>query len=128
MQTIAVALVLLVVIAIGGVIFWMSRRTGPATEQSKAFIQDLIAGDLESARARCTSDVDFDAMERLAHKQTGKMRFWGKLVDEQYVERTTGDRADVDGSLTFEQLRKAFQATLKKQPDGEYLITEYAFN
>jgi hypothetical protein len=125
----ALVFLLLAVLVIGGAtVWWMSRRTGPATEQSKAFLQDLIAGNLDSARARCTSSIDFDAMERLAHKETGKMRFWGKLLDESYVETTRGERADVDGSLTFEKLSKTFQATLQKQPDGTYLITSYGLN
>lgn len=127
-QRMVVILLLAVVVIIGAILFWMSRRTGPATEQARAFIEDLINGNLESAKKRCTNDVDFEAMARLADKTTGKMRFWGKLTDESFIERVDGDRADVDGTLTFETLRKAFQATLKKQPDGTYLITNYSFN
>ena len=121
-------LVLAAVVIAGFMIYWMSRRTGPATAQCEAFIQDLIAGNLESARARCTPAIDVETMERLAHKDTGKMRFWGKLIDANFVEKTSGNRADVDGSLEFEKLSKAFQATLEKQADGKYLITTYGFN
>ena len=121
-------LVVLAAVVITFMIYWMSRRTGPATAQCQAFIQDLISGNLQSARGRCVPGIDVEAMERLAHKDTGKMRFWGKLIDANFVEKTSGNRADVDGSLEFEKLSKAFQATLEKQADGKYLITTYGFN
>ena len=127
-QNVALVLVLAVVVIIGAVIYFMSKRTGPATDQANAFIQDLIAGNLDSAKSRCAPNIDFDEMARLADRKTGKMRFWGKLIDQSLVEKTQGDRADVDGSLTFEQLSKTFSATLKKQPDGKYLITSYNFS
>lgn len=124
MQRVMLMLLLVVVVVIGFSLYWMSRRTGPATIECQAFIQDLLAGNLESAKSRCVPNVDFDAMDRLM----GKMRFWGKLNDANYVEKASGDRADVDASLNFEKLDKAFQATLQKQSDGKYRITTYSFN
>jgi hypothetical protein len=128
LQRAVLILLLALIVIIGAVIFMMSRRTGPATDQAKAFIQDMVNGNLDAARARCTSDIDFDAMARLADKKTGKMRFWGKLTDQSLIESSQGDRADVDGTLTFEKTPKNFQATLKKQPDGKFLISAYSFN
>jgi hypothetical protein len=122
-RTMVTVLIVIVVVA-GGTIWWMSHKSHPAKDQAEAFIRDLVAQDLPSAKARCTSDVDFDELERLM----GKMRFWGKMDDPSLVINVRGDRADVDGSLTFDKLSKAFSATLMKQPDGTYRITAYGFN
>jgi len=124
LQRAVVILLLAIVVVIGAVIFMMSRRTGPATDQAKAFIQDMVNGKLEAAKSRCTSDVDFDTMARTS----GKMKFWGALEQQSFIERLNGERADVDGTLNFEKTPKAFQATLKKQSDGKFLISAYSFN
>ncbi|MBC8105049.1 MAG: hypothetical protein H7Z14_00540 [Anaerolineae bacterium] len=121
-------LLLLIVVAGGAMVWWISHRSHPAIDQAKAFIDDLIAGNLPAAQARCTTDVDFDAMARLADPKTGKMKFWGKMDDPSFIVAERGERADVDGTLTFEKLSKTFQATLMKQPDGTYKITAYGFN
>jgi hypothetical protein len=128
LQRTMLMLVLAAVVVVGFMIFWMSRRTGPATVQCQAFIQELIAGNLQSAKARCVPGIDFESMQRLADKETGKMRFWGKLTDANYVEKSSGDRADVDGRMTLEKLFYEFQACLELQPDGTFVIRTYGFN
>ena len=122
---------LLAIVVIGGAtIWWIGHKAHPAKDQAEAFIHDLVAGNLDAARARCTPSVDFDAMARLADPKTGKMRFWGPMKDASLIVVARGDRADVDGTLAFtsEELRKAFSATLVKQPDGTWKITTFGFN
>lgn len=118
-------ILLLAIVVIGGAtVYWISHRSHPAKDQAKAFINDMLVGNLPSARARCTPDVDFEAMGR----QSGKMRFWGKMIDQSLIVYPKGERADVDGTLTFDNLSKTFSATLMKQPDGTYKIISYSFN
>jgi hypothetical protein len=118
-------ILLLAIVVVGGAtIWWISHRSHPAKDQAKAFIDDMLVGNLPAAQARCTPDVDFEAMGR----QSGKMRFWGKMINQSLVLKTRGDRIDVDGSLDFDNLSKTFSATLMKQPDGTYKIIAYSFN
>ncbi|CAN5480265.1 hypothetical protein BH09PLA1_BH09PLA1_01740 [soil metagenome] len=122
----ALLYVLLLVVVAGGVtMWWTSNRGGPAKAQANAFIEDLVAGRLPAARARCAPDIDVEAMDRLYENG---VRFWGKMIHISLVANPRGDRADVDGDLEFQNLKKAFSATLMKQPDGTYLITSYSFN
>src|SRR3954468_19904258 len=68
----AIVIMLLAVVVAGGAwVWWIAHKSHPAKDQAEAFIRDLVAGNVPAARARCTSDVDFDAMSRLADPKTG---------------------------------------------------------
>ena len=118
--------VLVIVIVLSIATFWYLSRLGSVPKaQARGFIDDLVANNLTSAKARCAPTVDLPAIDRLYDDQ---VRHWGKMTHISLIVGEQGDRADVDGSLEFENLKKTFSATLMKQPDGTYLITTYGFN
>jgi hypothetical protein len=115
-------------IVMGGSVFALFKGTAPVRQAGREFLQDLSAGNIDAAAARCTADISKQDCAKLS----AAMKGWGTLVDVTSfnTSETTAlgiTAADLGGTATFSNnTTKSFTMHLRKV-NGEWKVAGVHF-
>jgi hypothetical protein len=110
----------------GGMIFLGIHATAPARAETRLFLQELSAGNVNAAMKRCAPSVSRSSVQQLSDQ----MQTWGAFQDATfasfYVNRASAESSDtVGGTLRFQNATKSASFILVKNPVGSLKIQEW---
>ena len=113
---------LAVQIGFASLFFGLMKGTDAQRALARQVITDLSAGNVDAAEANTdpTSGLDRDELDRLSNKMQG----YGTLTDTTVMGfNATPGQTEVAVIAQYGTRQQQFQATVVKQPDGSYKVT-----